>query len=237
MGVRMADYKLLATVLSEFAHTLVKQFAITDVLDDLAERVNQVLGIAGAGVSLQEGDRLRFVTAVDERTTTLERIQERDQAGPCIDAWRSQQVLALPDLRQLGGRWPAYVEAALDARILSVAGIPMRVNGRAIGALDLYAEQPTEWAGEDLAAAGVLADVATSYVINASELDRQRQTSEQLQEALASRIVIEQAKGMLAAERGVSVDEAFEMLRRHARSHNTTLRAVATAVVGLGLRP
>jgi AmiR/NasT family two-component response regulator len=83
----------------------------------------------------------------------------------------------------------------------------------------------------------VLADVATSYVINAWELDKQRRINEQLQEALDSRIIIEQAKGVLAGERGISVGEAFELLRRHARTHNARLRAVVGAVVNLGLRP
>ena len=94
-----------------------------------------------------------------------------------------------------------------------------------------------DWTADDLDAARILADMATSYVINASELDRQRRVNEQLKEALASRIVIEQAKGALAAERGISVDEAFEVLRRHARSHSMNLRKVADAVVTLGLRP
>jgi transcriptional regulator with GAF, ATPase, and Fis domain len=233
----MADEKLLSAALSEFARTLVKRFAISDVLDDLAQRVTLVLGIAGAGVSLREGDRLRFVTAVDERTTNLERIQEREQAGPCIDAWRSGEVVTVADLRATAGAWRAYGQAARAAGIVAVAGVPMSVERTVIGALDLYDARVNEWDRDDLAAARVLADMATSYVVNASELDRQRRTTEQLQEALDSRIVIEQAKGIIAAERGVSVDEAFEVLRRHARSRNTHLRAVADAVVNLGLRP
>jgi GAF domain-containing protein len=232
----MPDHQLLHEALSEFARTFVKQFAISDVLDDLAQRVTVVLGVDGAGVSLREGDRLRFATAVDERATALEQLQEQEQAGPCIDTWRTCEVVAVADLTEVSGRWGAFEEAARNAGIRAVAGIPMRVDGEALGALDLYSVDPRPWEPDDLDAARVLADMATSYVLNASELDRQRRTTEQLQEALDSRVVIEQAKGVLAVRHGVSVDEAFTLLRRHARNHNTHLRAVADAVVNLGLR-
>lgn len=130
----------------------------------------------------------------------------------------------------------AYARAARQAGIAAVAGIPMRLDGERIGVLALHNANPRDWPEEDLDAARVLADVATCYVISASRLDRQRRVSEQPQEALDSPVIIEQAKGVLAAQHGISVDSAFELLRRHARNRNATLRAVANAVVNLGLR-
>lgn len=233
----MVDQKLLTTTLSEFAATLVRGFAITDVLHDLAERVAAVVAVDGVGVYLQDGSALCFVTALDEPSASVERVQEHEQEGPCVDAWRSGSVVAVADLRDSAQRWPSYVRAARAAGIVAVAGIPLHLNGHSIGVLNLHSNRRRDWSAEDLDAAGVLADIAASYVINASLLDRQRRNCEQLQEALDSRVIIEQAKGVLAAERGISVDQAFEVLRQHARQRGASLRAVAEAVVNLGLRP
>ncbi len=222
--------------LSEFVATLVEDFTVSDVLHDLAERATAVVGADSAGVCLQHDGHLRFVTALDERCSRLERVQESEQAGPCVDALRADKVVAVADLAAAPG-WGGYGRAAREAGIAAIAGIPMRLGGQKIGTLNLYSNTRRDWSEEDLDAARVLADIASSYVINASKLAKQRRLNEQLQEALNSRVVIEQAKGILAAERGISVDEAFELLRRHARSYRTSLRSVAEAVVSLGLRP
>jgi GAF domain-containing protein len=233
----MADQQLLMKALSEFAGTLAKGFTVSDVLHDLADQVTVVLGIDGAGVSVQDGDRLQFVTALDERSAALEGIQDADQAGPCVDAWRSGETVAVSDLRRSSHGWDRYERAARKVGVVAIAGIPMKYDNQRIGALDLYSTSPREWSDDDLESARILADIATSYVVHASELDRQRRLIEQLREALDSRIVIEQAKGILSAERQISVDAAFELLRRHARSNAASLRSVAEAVVRLGLRP
>jgi GAF domain-containing protein len=232
----MADQKLLTQTLSEFASTLVQDFTISDVLHDLAERATAVVGADSAGVSLQHAGHLRFATALDERCSNLERVQEGEQAGPCVDALQAGEVVAVADLAEVPG-WAAYVQAARAAGVAAILGVPMRLDGEKIGTLNIYSCTRREWAQEDLDAARVLADIASSYVINASKLARQRRVSEQLREALTSRIVIEQAKGILAAERGISINKAFELLRGHARSHRASLRSVAEAVVDLGLRP
>ena len=237
MRSAMADQKLLTTTLSEFAATLVQGFAISDVLHDLAERVAAVVEVDSVGVYLRDDGTLRFVTALDEPSAAAERVQEEEQEGPCVDAWRSSSVITVTDLRENRQRWPGYVAAAVQAGIVAVAGIPMYLGGQHIGVLNLHSRRRRDWSAEDLDAARVLADIAASYVINASRLDQQRRINEQLQEALASRVVIEQAKGILAAEHGISVDKAFEVLRQHARQRGATLRAVAEAIVHLGLRP
>jgi GAF domain-containing protein len=223
--------------LSEFAATLVKDFTLSDVLHDLAERATAIVGADSAGVCLQHDSHLRFAAALDERCSRLERVQESEQAGPCVDALRAGKVVSVADLATAIPGWGAYGRAAREAGIAAIAGIPMRLDGQEIGTLNLYSNTCREWSEEDLDAAHVLADIASSYVINASKLAQQRRLNEQLHEALDSRVVIEQAKGILSAERGISVDDAFELLRRHARSYRTSLRSVAEAVVKLGLRP
>jgi GAF domain-containing protein len=233
----VVDQALFLRILSEFARTLVGRYQVGDVLYELVERLTGVLDVAGAGVSLGEADHVRFVTGVGETVVRVEEVQESAQEGPCTEAYRDGKVVTIPDLREVTGKWDDYRPAALDNGFLAVAAIPMMVDSQSIGALNLYNHQTRQWSDDDLAAARVLADMATSYIINASELEQAQRTAEQLQEALGSRIVIEQAKGILAADGTLGMDEAYQVLRRHARSHNASLRSVAEAVVNLGLRP
>jgi hypothetical protein len=232
----MPEVNGLTGALIGFARTLTAGYDISDVLHDLAGRVSGVLAIAGAGVSLRQDDVLRFVTADTEAIATLEREQEQEQDGPCMDALRSGEPVAVPDLTEQGARWPHYTALAVRLGIVAVAAIPMR-NAARIGVLDLYDTHTHDWSQGELATARVFTDIATAYVLHASELTRERRTVEQLQRALESRVVIEQAKGIVAADRGITVDQAFALLRKHANDRNATLRAVAEAVVNLGLRP
>jgi GAF domain-containing protein len=191
---------LLTVALSDFARTLVRHFDISDVLYDLITRVSAVLEVTSAGVSLVEDGRLCFITALDERTTLLENVQEDLQAGSCIEAYRSGEPVVVASLESEGERWPTFVEEAMSLGIAWVAGIPMRLEDGSLGALDLYHSEPRDWSDDDVRIALILADMASSYVVTASELQRQQRTNEQLQRALDSRVVIEEAKGVLAAD-------------------------------------
>ena len=111
----------------------------------------------------------------------------------------------------------------------------MRLADQIIGALNLYAYRPRVWSDEEIAVAGVLANVATSYVVNASKLRQQEQLTEQLQHALESRVIIEQAKGITAQQNSVTIDQAYQLMRGHARKNNASLRLVAEAIVAVGL--
>jgi GAF domain-containing protein len=233
----VTDQAALTRALSEFAQLLVREYEVSDALQDLVDGVTEVLGISGAGVSLLEGERLRFATAATDAIVLLERIQEETQNGPCVEAHQSGQPVLVTDLRDRPERWPALSEGAAEAGMLAVAGIPMRLNGTRLGALNLYHGATRDWSDEEITVSRLLADLATGYVANASRLDRLQHTAEQLQVALDSRLIIEQAKGLLAGERDISMEQAFEVLRGHARRNNASLRAVADAVVNLHLRP
>lgn len=228
---------MVMDTLAGFARTLAHGYEVTDVLHDLTDRIRTVLGITGAGVSLLRGDRLGFVTSDSEAMASLEKVQEEHQQGPCVDAARSGAVVSVADVALFAERWPVYAAHAAEVGVRAVAGIPMRLNGSTIGAVDLCDAAPRRWSDRELATARVFSDIATSYVINASQLDQQRRTAEQLHRALESRIVIEQAKGIISAHHRVSVDEAFQVLRKHSNDHHASLRATADAVVNLGLRP
>jgi GAF domain-containing protein len=128
-------------------------------------------------------------------------------------------------------RWPDYTVAAKAAGIRAVAGIPMMAEGTAIGAVNLYDSQLRGWSDEDLRVAGIFASIATGYLAHASSARQQQRTAEQLQQALDTRLVIEQAKGVLATQRQCSVDEAFISLRKHAREHGARIHDVSRAVV------
>ncbi len=221
--------------LVEFARTLTGRFDISDVLNDLAARLPGVLDIAGAGVSLVIGTKLSFATATSERAATLERVQEELHTGPCVAAITSGADVLIGDIGDRAQQWPAYAATAERLGIAAVAALPLR-NSVKLGALDLYDTRVHDWTPEEVTTARVFADIATGYVLSASELERERRTVEQLELALKSRVVIEQAKGIISNANGISVDAAFVLLRKYARDHNANLREVAQAVVALGLR-
>jgi GAF domain-containing protein len=232
----MYDQQLFLRTLSRFAVVLPARYDLETALSELTESVTAVLGLCGSGVTMAEEGRLRFVTAVSEASGELERSQERHQSGPCRDAYLTGEVVRVTDVREESERWPEFSATASRLAVAGVAGIPMRLADQIIGALNLYSPEPREWSDGDIAVAAVLADVATSYVVNASKLRQQEQLSEQLQEALESRVVIEQAKGITAYKHAVSIDQAYQLMRRHARNNNASLRVVAEAIVAVGLQ-
>ena len=233
----MPDRSLLVDQLTRFARQLVDDYTISDALHDLVDATTAILGIRGAGTSLGHDGRLAFATAVPEDITAVEQVQERDQEGPCVEAFRTGRPVLVTDLTIESERWPEIAAAAAAVGISSVAAIPLCLDGTCLGALDLYRTEAHAWTEEEVETAALLAAMAAGYLANASRLDRAEQTAAQLQEALDSRVVIEQAKGILAGERGISVDVAFTVLRGYARSRRAPLREVANAVVRLGLRP
>jgi len=232
----MYDQPLFLATLSRFAVVLPVRYDLEAALSELAESVTAVLGLSGSGVTMAEDGRLRLVTAVSQASGELERSQQEQQSGPCRDAYETGEVVRVTDVREESTRWPEFSAIATRLAVAGVAGIPMRLDDKIIGALNLYSPEPRQWSDVDIAVAGVLADVATSYVVNASKLRQQQQLSEQLQEALESRVVIEQAKGITAYKNAVTIDQAYQLMRRHARNRHTSLRLVAEAIVGVGLR-
>ena len=238
MTVRGYDDERLTDVLSEFARTLTGRFEVSEVLYRLAEHVIAILGVRGAGVSVvDERGQLRPVTGINELTLTLETVEEQFQEGPCVDAFKQGDVVVVEDIERDVDRWPKWASEAMRHDVRGVLGIPLRVRDESIGAMNVYSGEPRAWQDADIRVARVLTDMAASYVANASELEQSRRTTEQLREALDSRIIIEQAKGMISVDQDCSVDDAFALLRDHSRRHSVSLRTVAEAVVRLGLRP
>ncbi|GAB0102793.1 GAF and ANTAR domain-containing protein [Nocardia sp. JMUB6875] len=230
------DSAALLSALARFARLLPADYDVATALDELIVAVIEVLGLSGAGVSLVSEGRLRFVTAPSEQIAEIERVQENTRQGPCIEAFSLDQVVAVPDLSEYVEKWPEYTAAAARRGIVAAAGVPMRLGEHKIGVTNLYDERVRDWPESEREAARVLADMATGYVVNAGKWRQQQQLTEQLDNALKSRIVIEQAKGVIATVRGIGTEEAFELIRRYARSHQVRLHAVAHAIVEAGLR-
>jgi GAF domain-containing protein len=233
----MYNQRLFLQTLSRFATILPARYDLQEALRELTESVTAVLGLCGSWVTMADDEGLRFVTSVSQAWAELERdhAQLHPFPCPCRDAYSTGEVVRVTDVRLESARWPEFSASATRLSMAGVAAIPMRLADQIIGALNLYSSGPREWSDEDMTVAGVLADVATSYVVNASKLRQQEQLSEQLQEALESRIVIEQAKGITAYKNAVTIDEAYQLMRRHARNNNASLRLVAEAIVAVGL--
>lgn len=229
----MPNPDTLLDSLERFAAALTGGYGIGDVLHNLTEETAEVLNLTGAGVTLVHDGQQRFVTAAVEAIADLERVQENWQRGPCIDAVASAVPVAVSDIAagDASERWPEYTVAAKTAGIQAVAGIPMLAEGEAIGAVNLYDSQPRHWSVEDLRVATILASIATGYLAHASAVRQHQRTAEQLQQALNTRLIIEQAKGVLATKRETTIDDAFQTLRRYARDHNGRIHDVCRAVV------
>lgn len=203
----------------------------------LTADVVAVIGTGGAGITLVTADGYVSAAADCARTAAMEQLQHRQQEGPCVDAMHAQEVVCVPHLASVVARWPTFAPDAIGRGVLAVASVPLMLERTALGALGLYDLRTRPWNGHDLRIVESFASVVTALLCSAAKLDEQRRLTEHLQRALDHRIVIEQAKGVIAAERHISVEEAFVRLRRHANNHRAKLHDVADAVVLLGLRP
>jgi GAF domain-containing protein len=227
----MHDQPLLLWTLSRFAAVLPERYDLENALTELTESVAAVLGLFGCSVTMADDGRLRYATRVIQVSGELEWNPAQQHPSPCRDAYATGEVVRVTDVRKESGRWPEFSASAARLSVAAVAGIPMRLASQVIGTLNLYSTEPREWSDRDIAVAGVLANVATSYVVNASELRQQEQLSEQLHEALESRAVVEQAKGITATRHSVAADQAHLLIHWHARKNNASMKIVAEEIV------
>ncbi|WP_067479195.1 GAF and ANTAR domain-containing protein [Actinomadura hibisca] len=221
----------IAQAFVELADTLVAGFDAIDLLHTLTERCADLLEIEAAGILLadQRGG-LHAMAATDQRVQLLELLQRQEHDGPCLDVYRTGRPVACTDLAT-DRRWPAFAAAARACGFSAVYGLPLRLRDQTIGAMNLLSTTPGGLSAEAVAIAQALADVATISVLTERVLQQQTTITEQLQGALNSRVLIEQAKGVLAAHHRLTVADAFVLLRAFARSRNRNLTEVATAVI------
>jgi GAF domain-containing protein len=223
---------LLARTLVELADTLVDDFDVVELLTLLADRCVEVLDVAAAGLMLAapEGD-LRVVASSSEEMRLVELFELQSQEGPCPDCYRTGEPIVSENLALQGTNWPRFGPVALGAGFRSVHALPMRLRGLTIGALNLFRAEEGPLDEADVIAAQALADVATIGILQHRAAMQAHVVVDQLSHALNSRIMIEQAKGMLAERAGLDMGDAFSWLRNHARSHNLLLADVAQSVI------
>ena len=228
----MITAERLAEVLVEVADTLVDEFDLIEFLQMVTEHTSELVQADSAGILIADHHgRLRLMAATDERAEMIELFQVQTEEGPCQDCFRQASPVVNVDLAESGNLWPNFAPRAVAAGFRSVHAFPLRLRQHVIGALNLFGTQTGEMAAPDVRIVQALADVATIGLLQERAISRGEVLSEQLQSALNHRVVIEQAKGVLAQIHGVDVDQAFDLLRSYARSHRRGLSEVAQAVL------
>jgi transcriptional regulator with GAF, ATPase, and Fis domain len=218
----------LAETFVELADAVVDEFELDHFLNLLADRCVRLLDVSAAGLSLvDEGGRTNAAGASDDRTMVLALLED----GPGPACCRSGAPVVVPDLARTALRWPEFTKTATAAGYAAAHAVPMRLRANVVGALTLFRAAPGEIDKVTDRVAQAMADLATIGLVQVRELRRQQDLAAQLQHALSSRIVIEQAKGVTGERLGLGMDAAFEALRRYARSHNLRIADLACAIV------
>ena len=224
--------KRLARVFVELADTLVADFDVIDLLHTLAERSVELLDADAAGLILADPrGQLHVLAATTDQARVLELFELQNSEGPCLDCFSSGQPVVNVDLAEVELRWPLFREASRAAGFRSVHALPLRLRGEVIGAMNLFCRHRSALSDDDIAIGQALTDVATIGLLQERTVRLGEVLAEQLQGALNSRILLEQAKGILAERTGADVDSAFSLMRAHARRTNQQLGAVAAAVI------
>ena len=222
----------LADVFVTLADTLVNGFDVVGLFDDLAGACVELLEVTAAGLMLVDpAGRLRVMASSNERSRLLELLEIQNDAGPCLDCYHSGRPVLVGDLARTNGRWPEFSEEAGRFGFAAVYALPMRLRDETIGALNLFHQRPNAISEAGLRLAQAFADVATIGILQQRAVQRSVDLAGQLQAALNSRLIIEQAKGVLAERENIDMPEAFEMLRGHSRRAGRKLSEVAAAVV------
>jgi len=222
----------LVDTFATLADTLVADYDVVDLLQTLVESCADLFDIAAAGILLADADgELEVIAATSEASRLVEVMQLSARAGPCVECFTTGSVVSLTDVEASPPEWQRFRDSAREQGFAAVFAIPLRLRETTIGALNLLASVPGPLSHRDMRAAQALADVATIGILQERTLRESMSVREQLTHALTSRVVIEQAKGVLAHSRGVSMEEAFTLLRTYARTNRLLLSRVAQGLV------
>ena len=226
------DGELLSATFVELTDTMVADFDVIDFMHVLTDRSVQLLDVAAAGLLLADPrGELRVVAASSQAARLLELFQLQNDEGPCLECFRAGQPVTATDLKAEARRWPRFAGAAQEAGFSAVQALPMRLREQVIGALNLFRAVPGPFDPANIRIGQAMADVATISLLQERNVRHSDTLNEQLQTALNSRVIIEQAKGKLAERLGIDVDTAFTLLRQQARNRNQRLSDLARAFV------
>ena len=222
----------LAMTFVDVADTLVDEFDVIEFLEMVTSRTSDLIAAHAAGLLLaDEHGRLQLMSATTQEIRTVELFQVQNLEGPCQDCFRQGAAVISADLTSAAGRWPRFAPLAVDAGFRSVHAFRLRPREDVIGALNLFSRSTGDLDAEDARVVQALADVTTIGLLQERVIRRSEILTEQLQTALNSRIVVEQAKGALAQLHDCTPDEAFTLLRGWCRHHHQRLVEVARGVI------
>jgi GAF domain-containing protein len=223
----------LAQVFIELADTLVADFDLVDFLSRLAEKTVELLDVDAVGLMLTDDDGVLHVMASsDDQAELLELFELHHDQGPCPECFRTGVAVVNVDI----GKWPELAAAAAADGYVSAHALPLRLRGQVIGVMNLFRSCPAPLTSADAALGQALSDMATIGLLHEREVRGHQLLTEQLQRALSSRVVIEQAKGMLAERAGITLPEAFTAMRTYARGTGCGLTSIAAGVLNGTLR-
>lgn len=209
------------------ADTLIDSYDMVDLLHTLVGVCADVLDTDAGGLMLGDSTgRMQLVASTSESAELVEVLQINAGSGPCLDCFASGTSVTVGDIAATGERWPDFRDAALSRGFRSVHATPLRLRGTVLGTMNLFSSRLGELNDADIAVSQALADVATIGILRERSIQDSGIVAEQLQRALHSRVLVEQAKGAVAQMTGISPDEAFGILRKYARDHNLSLGAV-----------
>ena len=229
------EEKLLATF-ATLADTLVADYDVVDLLQTLVDTCRDLLDTTAAGILLAAPNgELEVIASTSEASRLVETMQLSAEAGPCIESFRTGQVVSLPDIAQAPQTWARFRDSALEQGFLSVHAIPLKLREKTIGTLNLLSDEVGELDTSDAMAAQAFADVATIGILHERTLRESSVLAEQLQTALNRRVIIEQAKGVVAHTQKVPMDDAFGLIRNYARAHQIPVSRVAAGLVDMTL--
>lgn len=234
----MDDPQRLSEVFVELADTLVADFDVVEFMTLLSVRCVEVLDATEAGVLLADpGTTLRSVASSHETARLLDLYELQAQEGPCLDCYRTGQPVVNHQLAGDEPSWPRFSAHARSLGFDTVHALPLRLRGEVIGAMNVFTAGEQHLDDSSVAVGQALADVATIGLLHQRSIREAARLTEQLQAALTSRVVIEQAKGMLAESEGVDMERAFDILRTHSQVTNQKLSLVAQLLLDRALSP
>ncbi|MBF4583830.1 GAF and ANTAR domain-containing protein [Curtobacterium sp. VKM Ac-2865] len=236
----MTDAAREARIVDTFAtlaDTLVDSYDVVELLQTLVETCADVLDVDAAGILLANTwGELEVIASTSETSRLMEVLQLDAEAGPCMRAFATGQPVVCPDIADAPAEWAAFSAGALALGVRSAHAVPLRLRATVIGTLNLFGTSTGTLSGPDLRIARAMADVATIGILHERTLREHEVVQAQLQRAIGSREVIEQAKGVVSHVKGVSIEDAFGVIRAHAVATGDRLSDVAQAIVARTLR-
>ncbi|MCU1404437.1 MAG: transcriptional regulator [Glaciihabitans sp.] len=230
--------ELINQAFVKVADTLMDSYDVVDLLSTLVHQCAELLDAAGGGILIADSTGvLELIASTSEAAEFVEVMQLAAGEGPCVDCFNSGQAVAVNDIGEAGDQWAQFREAALQRGFHSLHATPMRLRGRVIGTMNLLFTREGPMSERDASLAQALADVAVIGILQERSLRDPRIVTEQLHLAIDTRIMVEQAKGVLSHIHLMDMDEAFNALRTYARSQRLSLREVSQGVVDHSLDP